>query len=131
MEARCISPAAKFCSIPSFFFLVQLRVEADGSPQSVKFYARHGFIPSDEEATSEGQVLLAGDRGAALSAIKEIMVSGDGVREAPGAVVVNLMARLLHDAGNLEGAVNAYLKALEVRTYGTHTCLVQSSFQLR
>lgn len=60
-------------------------------------------------------MLLAGDRGAALSAIKELMVSGEREGAAPGAVVMNLMARLLHDAGNLEGAVNAYLKALEVR----------------
>lgn len=57
-------------------------------------------------------MLLAGDRDAALSAIKETMVSGEG--EGPGAVVMNLMARLLHDAGNLAGAVDAYLKALEV-----------------
>ena len=49
------------------------------------------------------------------------MVSGEGGGEAPGAVVMNLMARLLHDAGNLEGAVNAYLKALEVRYSGGST----------
>eukprot|EP00903_Cladosiphon_okamuranus_P012524 g11727.t1 len=90
----------------------QLRVEAEDSLQSIDFYARHGFIPFTEElqSPSEGRVLLAGDRGAALSAIKDMMESG----ECPGAVVMNLMARLLHDAGNLDGAVNAYLKALEM-----------------
>lgn len=61
-------------------------------------------------------MLLAGDRGTALSAIKERMVAPveGGGGGAVGAVVMNLTARLLHDAGNLAGAADAYLKALEV-----------------
>lgn len=119
-------PSATSLRICSF----QLRVEADDSPESVAFYARHGFIRStgcsplseaEAGAKAEGRVLLAGDRGAALSAIKAMMVSPvEGEGECPnavGAVVMNLMARLLHDAGNLEGAVDAYLKALEVREH--------------
>lgn len=72
-------------------------------------------------------MLLAGDRGAALSAIKDMVKTGEG----PGAVVMNLMARLLHDAGNLQEAVNAYLKALEVyEVYGMrkrHVCTLRYS----
>ncbi|CAN0267269.1 unnamed protein product [Ectocarpus sp. 12 AP-2014] len=90
----------------------QLRVEVDDSPQSVDFYSRHGFIRS-VEAASEGRVLLAGDRVAALGAIQASLTGGDE-QGTVGAVVMNLMARLLHDAGNLQGAVDAYLKALEL-----------------
>lgn len=106
------------------FCSCQLRVEADDSPQSVGFYARHGFVPSTEESSSEGRgfVLLAGDRDAGLSAIRAMTMvvspaEGEGEGRGPGtvgAVVMNLMARLLHDAGDLAGAVDAYLKALEV-----------------
>ncbi|CAN0086278.1 unnamed protein product [Ectocarpus fasciculatus] len=100
----------------------QLRVEVDDSPQSVDFYTRHGFIRSVETA-SEGHVLLVGDRVAALEAIQASLTGGDGDDQGTvGAVVMNLMARLLHDAGNLQGAVDAYLKALEARE-GTYLIL--------
>lgn len=96
------------------FIPLQLRVEADDSPQSVKFYARHGFI-SATEASPEGRLLLTGDRNAALTAIQESLREGEREGQSGvGAVTMNLMARLLHDVGNLQGAVDAYLKALEV-----------------
>lgn len=101
----------------------QLRVEVEDSPQSVDFYSRHGFIRS-VEAASEGRVLLAGDRVEALGAIQASLTGGDE-QGTVGAVVMNLMARLLHDAGNLQGAVDAYLKALEASegtpSYRMHT----------
>lgn len=103
----------------------QLRVEADDSPQSVDFYVRHGFVRfTTDEALPEGRTLLAGDRDAALTALRTMATStsvtppGDRGGEAKGgadAVAMNLMARLLHDAGDLAGAVDAYLKALEVQ----------------
>lgn len=96
-------------------FFLQLRVEADDSPQSAQFYARHGFV-SATEVSPEGRLLLAGDRNAALAAIQESLREGGGEGQGGvGAVTMNLMARLLHDVGNLQGAVDAYLKALEVR----------------
>lgn len=98
----------------SLVFDFQLRVEADDSPQSKEFYARHGFV-SATKASADGCLLLAGDRNAALTAIQELFREGEGEDVGGvGAVVMNLMARLLHDAGNLQGAVDAYLKALEV-----------------
>lgn len=105
-------------------------MEADDSPQSVDFYARHGFVRSTTDGASpEGRVLLAGDRDAALTALRSkamsVPTTGDGGGEAKGAadaVAMNLMARLLHDAGDLAGAVDAYLKALEVQQYANEIC---------
>lgn len=54
-------------------------------------------------------MLLSGERDAALTAVRGSLDGGAG----RGAVGMNLMARLLHDAGDLQGAVDAYLKALE------------------
>lgn len=79
----------------------------DNSQSTLDFYARHGFVCSTTPsgAAPGGRALLSGDRDAALTAIRGSL---DG-----GAVGMNLMARLLHDAGDLQGAVDAYLKALE------------------
>ncbi|CAM9139765.1 unnamed protein product [Scytosiphon promiscuus] len=90
----------------------QLRVEVEDSAASIGFYSRHGFIPSTE-AAPEGCVLLEGDRVAALEAVQASLGGGES-QGAVGAVAMNLLARLLHDAGDLPGAANAYLKALEI-----------------
>lgn len=94
-------------SLPS-----QLRVDVDGSPESLEFYSRHGFVRSSAEDVKSptGGVILAGEREAALKAVKASLEDG----AVPGAGAMNLMARLLHDAGDLQGAVEAYIKALEV-----------------
>lgn len=72
-------------------------------------------------------MLLSGDRDAALKAIKELVsVSGSSSGEGTGvgsAVVMNLIARLLHDTGNLQGAVDAYLMALKVSPFLLSVCL--------
>lgn len=87
-------------------------MEVDDSPSSIDCYSRHGFIRSTD-AASEGRVHLQGDRMAALVAVQASLGGGEG-QAAGSAVVMNLMGRLLHDAGDLPGAANAYLKALEV-----------------
>lgn len=87
-------------------------MEVDGSRESLDFYSRHGFVrsPTDGTPSSEGQLLvLSGDREAGLRAIRALPQEGASI----GAVGMNLMGRLLHDVGDLQGAVNAYLKALE------------------
>ena len=87
-------------------------MEVDDSPQSLEFYSLHGFVPSanGQGESAEGRMLLSGDRDAGLEAIEASLKGG-----AVSAVVMNLKARLLHDKGDLQGAVDAYLKALEVR----------------
>lgn len=77
---------------------------------NVEFYARHGFVLSETiDQVAGGRFLLSGNRDAALMAVR-----GMTEQENNGAVVMNLLARLLHDAGDVEGAVNAYLKAVQV-----------------
>eukprot|EP00904_Undaria_pinnatifida_P002699 jgi/Undpi1/1242/HiC_scaffold_108.g14156.m1 len=91
--------------------LSQLRVEADDSRQSLAFYKLHGLVRSGSARGElpEGRVVLSGDRDAGLEAIEASLAGG-----AVSAVVMNLKARLLHDKGDLQAAVGAYLKALEM-----------------
>lgn len=107
-----LRPAGPLRCVFSFacFLLSQLRVQVeDGS--NVDFYARHGFVRSEiTDEVASGRVLLSGNRDAALVAVRGMVEQENG-----GAVVMNLMARLLHDAGDVGGAVDAYLKAVQVR----------------
>lgn len=90
--------------------MMQLRVEIDDGSKA-DFYARHGFVRFESnEKVAPGRVLLSGERDAALCAVRGLLE-----QEAGGAVVMNLLARLLHDAGDLQGAVDAYLKAVQAR----------------
>lgn len=87
-------------------------MELDGSRKSLDFYSRHGFVRPSPEGTpsSKGEVaVLSGDREAGLRAMRALTQEGASI----GAVGMNLMGRLLHDVGDLQGAVDAYLKALE------------------
>lgn len=90
----------------------QLNVEVEDSPAAIEFYSGHGFVHSSTSSMplQEGRLLLSGERDAALQAIEGSLAKGLGV----SAVMMNLLGRLRHDAGNLQGAVDAYLKALEV-----------------
>lgn len=84
-----------------------------GDESSLDFYTRHGFVRTEnDEEVGTSHVVLRGDRDAALAAIRGMAEQGSG-----GAVVMNLVARLLHDKGDLEGAVDAYLKAVQVSLY--------------
>lgn len=93
-------------------------MEADDSRQSLAFYKLHGLVRSGSARGElpEGRVVLSGDRDAGLEAIEASLAGG-----AVSAVVMNLKARLLHDKGDLQAAVGAYLKALEVPYYFTPT----------
>lgn len=80
------------------------------------FYARHGFVgsASNDERFAPGRLWLSGDRRAALKGVRGLL-GEKYLRENGGnAILANLLGRLLHDTGDLQGAVDAYLKALEV-----------------
>lgn len=115
-EALFSLPHEGCCRSSNTFPSNQLRVEIeDGSLRQLEeFYARHGFVRSiPDERAGPGRILLSGERDAALAAVRGILEEGDG--GGADAVVMNLQARLLHDAGDLEGAVDAYLKAVQAR----------------
>lgn len=98
----------------------QLRVEVDETllPMKQAFYARHGLVSWSLESPSDksprGSVLLVGDRGVALEAAEKVVAESVPTGDGCSAVMLNLVARLRHDAGDLEGAVDAYLRALQV-----------------
>ncbi|CAM9536165.1 unnamed protein product [Phaeothamnion confervicola] len=102
----------------------QLRAEPDANNArlSAAFFAKHGLVPpigAGASVTTDGGSggdggalpLLRGDLGAALSVVSAALAVSSPTPPRD-ATLLNIQARLLHDAGQFDAAVGSYLAAV-------------------
>ena len=83
-----------------------------GRASDRQFLAARGLIDctssSSSTASANSEWSLAGDRAAMQGAVQEALES-----RPASAALLSIAARLLHDAGDIAGAVDAYLRAVQ------------------